>query len=159
MISTDQQRILVLDDDPIVTRMLCAVLAEEKSFLVTAFHSPLDALASLDQTPYDVIVADFLMPEMDGIEFLKQVRERQPVATRILMTGYADKQNAIRAINEVGLYHYFEKPWDNDQLLLVLRYAAERSRMVRLLEQRITELSERDEILARFRARLLKAIL
>ena len=56
-----------------------------------------------------------------GVEFLLKVKELQPEAIRILLTAYADKENAIRAINEVGLYQYVEKPWDNDALLLLIR--------------------------------------
>ncbi len=65
------------------------------------------------------------MPQMNGIEFLKEVRRLQPEAVRLLLTGYADKENAIRAINEVGLYHYLEKPWDNQAMLNIIRNALE----------------------------------
>ena len=117
------------------------------------------ALEALDSQTYQAVVSDFLMPEIDGIRFLKRVKEAQPSASRILLTGYADKKNAIRSINEVGLYHYLEKPWDNDDLLLVLRNAVERALLVQELDAKMRSLSEKDQSLEQMRASLLKAIL
>jgi DNA-binding NtrC family response regulator len=151
--------ILVLDDDPLVTRTMQTLLGEETSLNVATFNHPSDALASLDDREYQVVVSDFVMPGMDGIEFLKRVREQQPSTSRILLTGYADKQNAIRAINEAGLYYYFEKPWDNEKLVMVLHNAVERARLVRELDSKMAELVHRDNSLEELRARLLKAIL
>lgn len=151
--------ILIVDDDPIVTETLELVLGEETAWKIAAFNHPHDALRSLKQREYEVVVSDFVMPGMDGIEFLKQVRETQPTTCRILLTGYADKQNAIRAINEAGLYYYFEKPWENDLLVMVLRNAVERTRLVRELERKMAKLVRLDGSLEELRARLLKAIL
>jgi CheY-like chemotaxis protein len=77
-----------------------------------------------------------MMPGMDGITFLRSRRELRPLTTRILLTGYADKENAIRAINEAGLYYYLEKPWDNEQLKLVIRNGIERSALFNELDSR-----------------------
>jgi len=159
MNAADDHRILVLDDDPTVTRALHALIQLETSWTVDAFNDPREALGSLDEQAYHAIVSDFLMPEMDGIKFLRKVRELQPGASRIMLTGYADKANAIRSINEVGLYQYIEKPWENDELLLVLRNAVERASLVAELNERMRELGERDRNLEAIRARLLKAIL
>lgn len=151
--------ILILDDDPLVTESLGALLKEESPWQVAVFNRPSEALKSLERRQFQVVVSDFLMPEMDGIGFLKEVRKVQPSASRILLTGYADKQNAIRSINEVGLYHYIEKPWENDSLLLILRNALERARMIEELDARMERLVERDKSLEELRSRLLKAIL
>ena len=151
--------ILILDDDEIVTRTLEAVLKLETSWGVHLFNRPSDALASLKERTYHAVVSDFLMPEMDGVKFLRQVKEAQPVASRILLTGYADKQNAIRSINEVGLYHYLEKPWENDALLMVLRNGLERAKLFLELDDKMEKLAEKDRSLEQMRSRLLKAIL
>ncbi len=55
------------------------------------------------------------MPKMNGIEFLSKAKKIHPDTTQILLTGYADKENAIRAINELGIFKYIEKPWGNDE--------------------------------------------
>jgi len=157
-VSTDDGAILLLDDDPMVTRSLAALLGEETTCRVVALNRPAEALAALAERPFDVVVADFLMPEMDGLRVLAHARETQPQASRILLTGYADKASAIRSINEVALYQYVEKPWDNDALLLVLRNAVERSRLVRELERQMLAFGRVDRSLVELRARLLKAL-
>ena len=158
---TDEQpcRVLLLDDDPIVVQAIEALLREESPWDVAGFTSAREALTSVSNNRYDAVISDFLMPDMDGIRFLKQVKEVQPFTSRIMLTGYADKQNAIRSINEVGLYHYIEKPWDNDVLILHLRNALERSRLLRDLDDQARVLAERDRDFAELRAKLLKAIL
>jgi response regulator RpfG family c-di-GMP phosphodiesterase len=100
-----------------------------------------------------------MMPDMDGITFFIKARELRPAATRILLTGYADKQNAIRAINEAGLYYYLEKPWDNDQLGMVIRNGVERSRLFHELDQRVGALNLANEELDALRGRLIKAFM
>jgi DNA-binding NtrC family response regulator len=159
MTGSEERRILVLDDDPTVTRAIEALIQLETPWRADTFNRPDEALASLNGARYDAVISDFLMPEMDGIKFLARVREIQPASSRIMLTGYADKQNAIRSINEVGLYQYIEKPWDNEDLLLVLRNAVERSSLLAELDDKMRSLSERDRNLEAIRARLLKAIL
>ena len=79
------------------------------------------------------------MPEMDGISFLAKVKEKVPLAPRILLTGYADKENAIKAINEIGLYQYVEKPWDNEELKLIVRNGLEKVTLLQELQRKIYE--------------------
>ena len=95
----------------------------ETDYELLEFTNPVEAAREITGRPVDLVISDFLMPEMNGVEFLGKVRQAQPDAIRILLTGFADKENAIRAINEVGLYHYLEKPWDNESLLLLVRNA------------------------------------
>ena len=81
------------------------------------------------------------MPEMDGISFLSKMRELKPEAPRIILTGYADKENAIKAINEVGLFQYIEKPWDNDDLQMVIRNGLEKQRLLKDLQRKVEEMN------------------
>jgi response regulator RpfG family c-di-GMP phosphodiesterase len=85
------------------------------------------------------VISDYLMPEMDGITFLAKVKDKLPMVPRILLTGYADKENAIKAINNVGLYQYIEKPWDNEDLKLVIRNGLEKTILLQQLKQKINE--------------------
>ena len=62
--------------------------------------TPKEALRHVERARVDVVISDFLMPEMNGIELLKEIKRLQPEAIRLLLTGYADKENAIKAINE-----------------------------------------------------------
>ena len=81
------------------------------------------------------------MPQMNGIEFLSEAKKLYSDVSMILLTGYADKENAIKAINEVGIYKYIEKPWDNEDLLINIRNGIERSDLISRLNQKIEELS------------------
>lgn len=151
--------ILIVDDEEMVLMALRSFLELETAYRVVTSLSPVDALDTVRDERVDVIVADFMMPVMDGIEFLRQARDIRPHATRILLTGYADMRNAIRAINEAGLYHYLEKPWDNDRLKLVVRNGVERSSLVNELDSRISALESANVELLEIRSRLIKAFL
>jgi len=151
--------ILIVDDEEMVLTALRSFFELETSYRIVTCDSPTDALDIIEKDRVDVIIADFMMPAMDGIEFLRQARDRRPHATRILLTGYADVQNAIRAINEAGLYQYLEKPWDNDRLKLVVRNGVERSSLVNELDSRISALESANVELLEMRNKLIKAFL
>lgn len=150
-------RIVIVDDEPMVASALRAFLQLETPYDVETFTSPSDALTAIRAAHAHVVLADYMMPEMDGISFLKQVREVRPLATRILLTGYADKGNAIRAINEAGLYYYLEKPWDNEQLKVVIRNGIERSELFADLDARVSALEGANQELVGLRRRLAQA--
>lgn len=124
---SQQYNIVIVDDEPLVTSNLKMLLKLENYPAPNTFNSPTEALEYIRNNKIDMVISDFLMPEMNGIEFLKEVKTDSPRSTLILLTGYADKENAIKAINEVGLYRYLEKPWDNEDLLLCIKNGLERS--------------------------------
>ncbi len=106
-------RLLLVDDDDMVLASLCALLELETEYRVQTAASGEDALNHAKEHEFDLVISDYLMPGMNGIDLMARFKEAQPWAPRILLTGYADKENAIRAINDVGLFQYLEKPWDN----------------------------------------------
>ena len=118
--------ILLVDDEAMVLDSLQAFLELETDYRIEAFVSAEEALQFATVNDVDLVVSDFLMPGLNGIEFLGKLAEIRPHAPRILLTGYADKDSAIKAINELGLFQYIEKPWNNDDLLIVLRNGLER---------------------------------
>ena len=134
-----ESRILLVDDDDMVLASLRSLLELETEYELDTANSGDEALVRSREVDFDLVVSDYLMPGLNGIELLAQLKESQPWAPRILLTGYADKENAIRAINEVGLFQYLEKPWDNTNLLLVIRNALERRHLLRVLQEKIAE--------------------
>jgi len=120
---------------------LSSFLALETKHEVVTFTRAPAALEYLEREDADVIVSDFLMPEMDGLQFLRRARDLRPEVPRVILTGYADKDSAIKAINEVGLYQYIEKPWSNDDLLIVIRNGIEKRRLVRRLGQKVDQIN------------------
>ena len=159
MADAAEATVLVLDDEPMVATALRSFLELETSYKVLTFTSPVRALEAAAEQPVHVVVADFMMPEMDGITFLRRLRETRPQATRILLTGYADKENAIRAINEAGLYYYLEKPWSNEHLKLVIRNGVERATLFGELDRRVEALQGANRELSEIRRRLVQAFL
>jgi DNA-binding NtrC family response regulator len=157
--SNHQPVIVIVDDEDMVITSLKAFLALETEFNVQGFTDPVEAGKYLETHPVDVVVSDYLMPKMNGIQLLGRAKELQPEAARVLLTGHADKQSAIQAINEVGLFQYLEKPWDNAQLLLVIQSAIERTHLFRSLRDKITQLDSAHSTLKEAQARLLRAFL
>lgn len=133
-------KILVVDDDKIVTSALKTLFKMEEFSDAHYFNNPKDAVKFLELEKPDLILSDFLMPEMNGFEFLSVAKKLYPEISMILLTGYADKENAIRAINEIGLYKYIEKPWDNDDLIMNIKNGIERSHLLSQLREKIDEL-------------------
>lgn len=136
----DMGKIVVVDDEKIVTSAFNTLLKVEGFSDAHFFNNPKEALIFLKENQPDLVISDFLMPEMNGLEFLAEVKNMYPEVSRILLTGYADKENAIRAINEVGLYRYIEKPWNNDDLIINIKNGIERSYLLSQLRQKISEL-------------------
>ena len=149
--------VVLVDDEDMVVTSIKSFLTLETDYEVVGFTAPADALEYMKEHRVDVVVSDYLMPEMDGISFLAQVRDLQPEATRILLTGYADKENAIKAINDVGLYQYIEKPWENEDLKIVLRNGLEKRILMKRLEDKIAEVNKAHGELMNLQKDILKA--
>jgi DNA-binding NtrC family response regulator len=155
----EQPVILIVDDEDMVTTSLRNLFRLRTDYRTAVYTSPAQALAESRNHLFDLVISDYLMPGMDGIRFLSQFKEVQPQAIRILLTGYADKQNAILAINEVGLYQYIEKPWDNAALLMTVKNAIEKGSLLRNLEQKVRELQAANSSLRDFQNQLIRAFI
>jgi DNA-binding NarL/FixJ family response regulator len=116
--------VLMVDDEVEILESLRRVLGPDAYALLTT-TSATGALAILDRHDVDILVSDLRMPEMDGLELVTQARSRHPEVVRVLLTGHATLDSAIRAINEGAVERYLTKPWDNDELRAELRDLAE----------------------------------
>ena len=149
--------IVLVDDEDMVVTSIKSFLTLETDYEVKGFTSPAEAIDYIRTNRVDVVVSDYLMPDVDGITFLARVKELQPEATRILLTGYADKENAIKAINDVGLYQYIEKPWENEDLKLIIRNGLEKRILLKRLEDKIAEVNRAHEELMDLQRDIMKA--
>ncbi len=136
-----KQTIVIVDDEEMVLTSISSFLSLETDYNLETFTSAKEALDYIENNPVDLVVSDYLMPEMDGISFLIKVRELKPEVPRIILTGYADKENAIKAINQVGLFQYIEKPWDNEDILIIFRNGLEKQRLMYKLNEKIKEIN------------------
>lgn len=114
-----QATLLLVDDEANILSALRRLFRPAGYRVLTA-ESGAEGLELLATEPVDVVVSDMRMPVMDGAAFLARVRERSPDTLRILLTGYADIQATIAAINKGEIYRYMTKPWNDDELRLTV---------------------------------------
>jgi len=117
--------ILCVDDEPNILSSLRR-LFRTKGYAVKTADSGQAGLQILEQEHIDLVISDMRMPEMDGAKFLEHVRARWPETVRLLLTGYADVASIIDAINRGEIYRYITKPWDDNDIVLLVQHALER---------------------------------
>jgi len=117
--------ILLVDDEPNVISALTRSLFDEPYEILSELSGEM-ALEILRKTPVKVVVSDEKMAKMSGSEFLSQVRELYPHTVRIMLTGHATLDAAMRAVNEGEIYRFFSKPWDDTVLKFAIRSAIEK---------------------------------
>ena len=121
--STKKYTILVVDDEPDNLLLLERVLRRE--YTVFSANSGAEALDVLENMAVDMIISDQRMPNMLGAELLGHAYARNPDQVRLLLTAYSDVKDIIAAINSGHIYQYIAKPWDPDELKLIVRRALE----------------------------------
>ena len=132
--------VLLLDDDADVVASLSSLLKLETDYNVLTFTSADKAAEAIEKNDIDLAIVDYLMPgAMDGIDFLVKLKKKQPYSIRMILTAYADKENAIKAINDVGLYKYLEKPWNNGKLLKIIHEGLEKRALLKQLKDQFGE--------------------
>lgn len=120
--------LLAVDDEPNILAALRRVFRATGWRILTAGNAN-EALALLGAESVDAVLSDMRMPGMDGARLLEQVSQRWPQTARLLLTGQADLASTIAAINHGRLHRYIAKPWNDDELVLILRQVAERQQL------------------------------
>jgi DNA-binding NtrC family response regulator len=138
-----KSRILVVDDEEIVITSCVRVLADGEHE-VDAVRSGAEALQKIDEGRYDVIILDIMMPNVDGLEVLQRVKEAHPDIEIVMVTGLSQIETAVRSM-KLGAFDYLPKPFDPDELKLVVERALERRRLLQ------ENLSLRTEVSSRYR--------
>ena len=130
-------RILIADDEEIVIRS-CLRILDGDDYQVEAVQDGREALRKIEENPYDVMILDIMMPNMDGLEVLRRVKETHPNVDVIMITGLSQIDTAVQAM-KLGAFDYISKPFEPDELKLVVQRALERRR---LLQENLTLKSE-----------------
>lgn len=123
--TTPKPSILCVDDEPNILSALKRLFRSAGLSVHTAVGGQA-GLDLLETTPVDVVISDMRMPEMDGTQFLEQVRKRWPDTMRLLLTGYSEVSSIVGAINRGEIYRYISKPWDDNDVVLIVRQCLER---------------------------------
>jgi response regulator RpfG family c-di-GMP phosphodiesterase len=131
--------LLFVDDEPGILSALRR-LFRPHGYRIFIAEGGAAGLKILEKEAIDLVISDMRMPEMDGAAFLKEVRRRWPKVMRILLTGYADITSTVAAINQGEIYRYIAKPWDDNEIVTIVREAIERLQL-ELENQRLSALT------------------
>jgi diguanylate cyclase (GGDEF)-like protein len=146
-VSARKCSLLVVDDEPYILPTLSALLTP--SFEVITADSAAAAKEVFSRRDVNIILSDQKMPRTTGVQLLEWVREHSPKTIRLLMTGYAELDDAVEAINRGQVYHYLLKPWRTEELLAVLRNAGDKFQLERLNEELLEDLHRKNQELDR----------
>lgn len=136
----DKYNILLVDDEADNLALLYRTLRGTYNLEKTT--SPLQALEILKEKKFELVISDHKMPEMDGVEFLKRVQLEHPHVMRILLTAYSDANILIDAINYAKIYRYIKKPFNPDELQLIVSSALEYYQLKHDNDKLIADLKE-----------------
>lgn len=149
--------LLCVDDEPNILSALRRVF-RSKGYQVLVAGSGDEGLDTLAHQPVDLVISDMRMPGMNGAQFLAQVAERWPMIMRLLLTGYAEVDAAIDAVNSGHIYGYYSKPWEDMELCLAVENAIRQKRLSEEKEHLLKELTERNQQLKTLNANLDKEV-
>ena len=139
-----EYRILIVDDEEKIRAILTAILSDE-GYTVRSGRDGIEALELAESFKPHLLIVDLQMPRMDGIETLVRIREKFPNVLAVILTAHGTIQSAVDAIKK-GAYDYLTKPFDNEQILLVVRRALDLSRLSLELEHLERELGMRSGV-------------
>lgn len=124
-----ENRVLFIDDEPAILKSLRRLFSDEPYEILTS-TSPTEALQMLRAQEIPVVVSDQRMPEMSGTDLLEKIKEAWPDTVRMVLTGHADLEVAMAAINKGNVYRFINKPWDDADLKLAIKNALTHYRLI-----------------------------
>jgi DNA-binding NtrC family response regulator len=124
------RRVLIVDDEPDMQMLLAKILVKKGGYEVRRASSGDQGFDIVQSWLPDVVLTDVKMPGMDGVEFFGRLKAIDPTITTIMMTGYGTVEMAVQALKN-GVYDFFQKPFDNDQILHAVARAMERTELLR----------------------------
>ena len=141
---TNRKMVMIVDDEPDMLSMLRLVIEKKCACDVISAASGLIALEKLQDCRPDVILSDIKMPDLDGLELLKKIREHDQTISVVIMTGYGTIDMAVQALKN-GAYDFLQKPFDKDHIVRVIRNGLERTALLRAnfqLRERLIDLAQ-----------------
>jgi DNA-binding NtrC family response regulator len=149
-------RILIIDDDENIRKVLQTILQDE-GYFVDAADTASGGILKSEENFFNVALIDMRLPDMDGVEVLGKLRETQPRIRKIIITGYPTMQNAVGAVNK-GADGYVMKPFDVEKILFAIKEQLQKqaeekkfseSKIAEFIETRVRELDAEAEVISR----------
>ncbi|WP_148861351.1 response regulator [Marinobacter fonticola] len=122
--------IVLVDDDSLILKSLGRLFRKEK-WRILSYDDPKQALVSLADEEVDLVISDYRMPQMNGVEFLSQFKVSHPDSLRIVLSGQADMNGVLKAVNESEVYRFILKPWEDEELLITIRNALKFNELIK----------------------------
>jgi two-component system, NtrC family, sensor kinase len=126
----EEIKLLCVDDEPNVINSVRRLFLDT-GYTILEAHSAHDGLGILEDGDIQIVISDYRMPNMNGVEFLREVRTRWPNTIRIVLSGYADTASIVSAINEGEIYRFIPKPWNDDDLKVTVANSVERYHLLK----------------------------
>jgi DNA-binding NarL/FixJ family response regulator len=142
-------RILFVDDEPGVLTAMQRLFHDEPYDILTASGGAEALALLLENGPVQLIVSDYRMPGMTGVEFLQQVMLHWPDTRRVILSGYTDSNVLLAALNEGRVHRFLVKPWDNERLIAVVREMSDEYAMLVTFRHDAEELARNNRLLSR----------
>ncbi len=147
---------MIVDDEPNILSSINRVLKKKDDWEIETYDSVDKALKRVQTMTFELVISDYMMPEMDGVKFLNEVKEFQPDAMRIILSGFTELRALLGAINEAEIFRYICKPWDDHDLIGTIAQAlqhrevlVENRRLADQVRQQQEELDKRKTALER----------
>jgi signal transduction histidine kinase len=148
MPTRERMTLLIVDDEEDVLLSLRSMFRRE--FEVFTLTRAREALELLSTRPVEIVISDQRMPDMNGVQFFEQVSQQFPDVIRLMITGYADINSVIAAVNSGHVFRYIAKPWDPAELQSAVRQAAEQYRVLAERRRLLKELDEANQLKTAF---------
>jgi len=143
-------KVLLVDDETAVLHAVKRIFGRSRLVELLTVEDPFAAMKLVTAGGIALVISDQQMPGMTGLEFLAWVNANHPEIVKIIMTGDTNIQTAVQAINDIGVYKFIRKPWNNDDLYWTVVRALEMARMQRKNLELQAELNEKDQCLQRY---------
>ncbi len=116
-------RLMLVDDEDNILRALQRAFRSQKDWEIETYCDPEAALRRAQTANFDLFLSDYRMPGMNGVRFLTEVKNLQPEAMRLILSGHTDLQALLSAINQAEIYRFVTKPWSDYEIIIVLQQA------------------------------------
>ena len=141
-----KHKVMIIDDEPAITDMFKDALSNEPYDMLCAASAE-EALPILAREQVDLVISDEKMPGMSGSEFLSLVRQKYPDTIRMILTGHASLESAIRAINEGEIYRFFTKPFNIVDLIITIRHALQQKDLMKENQRLLKAVKRQSEVI------------
>ncbi len=152
-------RLMIVDDEEHILSALKRSLKRGTNWEIELFSSGQEALKRAHEVDFDLFLSDYRMPEINGVEFLAQVKIIQPEAMRLILSGYSDFEGLLGGINKAEIFRFINKPWQDDDLRSTIEQAlqhravmVENRRLADQVRSQQWQLDEQSKILAELEA-------